>query len=189
LPELCGGFAVAEQAERAEVVEVALAAAFGYGADVVGVPEAAATGDGLHAVESEACGAGWASCALEGVVGGDGVDVADGADAAIAREDLVAEVAGVGAETPLVDAVVAAEGAAALGENFEIAPAAERQAVRPSGKRGCGLAAAGEGAGDKRFRCQLSVLSSQFSVLSCQFSGLVRFRSLLPGDRSGVAAR
>jgi hypothetical protein len=33
-----GGFAVAEETEGAEVVEVALAAAFGYGADVVGVP-------------------------------------------------------------------------------------------------------------------------------------------------------
>jgi len=36
--ELGAGFAVAEEAEGAEVVEVALAAAFGYGADVVGVP-------------------------------------------------------------------------------------------------------------------------------------------------------
>jgi hypothetical protein len=36
--ELSGGFAVAEETEGAEVVEVALAAAFGYGADVVGVP-------------------------------------------------------------------------------------------------------------------------------------------------------
>jgi hypothetical protein len=33
-----GSFAVAEEAEGSEVVEVALAAAFGYGADVVGVP-------------------------------------------------------------------------------------------------------------------------------------------------------
>ena len=46
-----GGFAVAGEAEGAQVVEVALAAAFGYGADVVGVPERAAGGDGLHAVE------------------------------------------------------------------------------------------------------------------------------------------
>ena len=33
-----GGFAVAEKTEGTEVVEVALAAAFGYGTDVVGVP-------------------------------------------------------------------------------------------------------------------------------------------------------
>jgi hypothetical protein len=36
--ELGGGFAVAEEAKGAEVVEVALASAFGYGTDVVGVP-------------------------------------------------------------------------------------------------------------------------------------------------------
>jgi hypothetical protein len=113
--ELGGGFAVAEEAEGAEIVEVALAAAFGYGADVVGVPQAAAGGDGLHAVEMEAGGAGGSAGSFECVVGGDGVDVADGADAAVAGKDLVAEVAGVGAETPLVDAVIAAEGAAAFG--------------------------------------------------------------------------
>ena len=120
---------MAGEAEGAEVVEVALAAAFGYGADVVGVPQAAAGGDGFHSVKAEAGGAGGAAGSLEGVVGGDGVDAADGADAAVAGEDLVAEVAGVGAETPLVNAVVTAEGAAAFGEDFEIAPAAEGQAV------------------------------------------------------------
>jgi hypothetical protein len=127
--ELGGGFAVAEEAEGAEIVEVALTSAFGYWANVVGIPQAAAGGDGLHAVEAEAGGAGGASGSFEGVVGCDGVDVADGTDAAVAREDLIAEVAGVGAETPLVDAVVGAEGAAAFGEDFEIAPAAEGQVV------------------------------------------------------------
>jgi hypothetical protein len=120
---------VAEETEGAEVVEVALAAAFGYGADVVGVPEAAACGDGFHSVEMEAGLACGAAGSLEGVVSGDGVDAADGADAAVSGEDLIAEVAGVGAEAPLVDAVVAAEGAAAFGEDFEIAPAAEGKVV------------------------------------------------------------
>jgi hypothetical protein len=36
--ELGGGFAVTEETESTEIIEVALAAAFGYGADVVGVP-------------------------------------------------------------------------------------------------------------------------------------------------------
>ena len=143
-----GGFAVTEEAEGAEVVEVALAATFGYGTDVIGIPETAAGGDGLHAVEAQAGGAGGTSRALEGVVGGNGVDGADAADAAVAGEDLLAKVAGVGAETPLMDAVVAAEGAAAFGEDFEFAPAAERQAIgaeRESLTRG---APAGEGARD-----------------------------------------
>jgi hypothetical protein len=123
--QLGGGFAVAEETEGAEIVEVALAAAFGYGADVVGVPEGVAGGDGAHAVETETGGPGRTSGSFEGVVGGDGVDVADGADAAVAGEDLVAEIAGVGAETPLMDAVVGAEGAAAFGHDLEVAPTAE----------------------------------------------------------------
>ena len=148
MAELGGGFAVAEETEGAEVVEVALAAALGYGAYVVGVPEAAAGCDGLHAVEAEAGGAGGTSGSLEGVVGGDGVDGADGTDAAVAGKDLIAEVAGVGAETPLVDAVVAAEGAAAFGEDFEFAPAAEGQVVGAEGESVARGTAAGEGARD-----------------------------------------
>jgi hypothetical protein len=148
LAELSGGFAVAEEAEGAEVVEVTLAAPFGDWANVVGVPEAAAGCDGLHAVEAKASGAGGASGSLEGVVGGDGVDGAYGADAAVAGENLVAEVAGVGAETPLVDAVVAAEGAAAFGEDFEFAPATEGQVVGTDGESMARGAAAGEGARD-----------------------------------------
>jgi hypothetical protein len=66
----------------------------------------------------EAGGSGGSAGSLESVVGGDGVDVADGTDAEVACEDLVAKVAGVGAETPLVDAIVGAEGAAALGDDF-----------------------------------------------------------------------
>jgi hypothetical protein len=77
----------------------------------------------------QAGSAGWTAGSFEGVVGSDGIDVADGTDATVAGKDLVAEVAGVGAETPLVDAVIAAEGAATFGEDFEIAPAAEGQVV------------------------------------------------------------
>ena len=146
--EVGGGFAVARQAEGAEVIEVALAAAFGYGEDVVGVPEGAAAGDGFEAVEGEAGGAGGASAALEGGVDGDGVGVAGGAAAVVAGEDLVAEIAGVGAEAVLVDAVVGAEGTAAFGEDFELAPAAEGQVVGAAGEERGSEAAAGEGAGE-----------------------------------------
>src|ERR1700733_4707704 len=91
--------------------------------------------------------AGGTAGSFEGVVGGDGIDVTDSADAAVTGEDLVAQIAGVSAETPLVDAVVAAEGAAASGEDFEVAPAAERKVVGPARKGvACG-AASGQGAG------------------------------------------
>ena len=152
--ELGGRFAVARQAQRTEVVEVALAATLGYGTDVVGVPETAAGSDGLHAVEAEAGGAGGASGSFEGVESCDGVDLADGADASVAGEDLVAEVAGVGADTPLVDAVVGAKGAAAFGQDLEVAPAAEGQVVGAAREFVAGGAASGEGAGRARDRCR-----------------------------------
>ena len=141
-----GDLAVAGEAERAEVVEIALAAAFRYGEDVVGVPEGAAGRDGLHAVERESGDAGFAAGSLERVVDGDGIGLAELADAAVAGEDLVAEVSGVGAETPLVDAEVGAEGTAAFGEDFQFAPAAERQAVGSGGELLALGTAAGEGA-------------------------------------------
>jgi hypothetical protein len=161
-----GGVAVAEEAEGAEVVEVALASTFGYGADVVGVPEGAAGSDGLHAIETEAGGSGGTAGSFEGVEGSDGVDAADGAKAAVTTEDLVAEVAGVGAETPLVDAVVAAEGAAAFGDYFQIAPATEGQAVRAEGEIGGVGAAAGEGAGDEH--------AALYDRAKCWCAGLMR---------------
>ena len=88
-----------------------------------------------------------ASGSLQGIVGGDGVDAADGADAAIAGEDLIAEVARVGAEAPLVDAVVAAECAAASGQDFEIAPTTEGKVVGTDGQGLPRGAASGKGAG------------------------------------------
>ena len=95
---------------------------------MVCVPEGAAGGDGAKAVEREAGGSGGAAGALEGGVDGDGVCLAESADAAVADEDLVAEIAGIGAETVLVNAVIGAKGAASGGEDFEVAPAAEGSA-------------------------------------------------------------
>ena len=138
-----------EKAERTDVLQIALAAALGYGQDVVRIPQAAAAGDGLHPIEAETGGARWASGSLESSVGGDAVDMADGAAATIASENLVAEIAGIGAETPLVDAVVTAEGATAFGKNLKLAPAAERQTVGPLRKSVARSAATGQSAGDE----------------------------------------
>ena len=126
---------MAAQAERAQVREVALAAAFDDGRDVIGLPEGAAGVAGQVPVVEQAL-ARRAARALQDALRDQRVDTATFADAAIAFEHLVAEVAGVGAQTPLVHTIVGAEGAAALG-HFRGAPAAEASA-------GC---AAGEGAG------------------------------------------
>ena len=115
---------------------------------MVGVPERAAGGDGGHTVEGEAGGAGVAAGAFEGGEDGDGVGSADGADATVAGEDLVAEIAGVGAEAMLMDAVIRTKRAAAFGEDFEVAPAAEGEVIGAAREEGWVGAAAGKGAGD-----------------------------------------
>ena len=47
-----------------------------------------------------------------------------------------------------MDAVVGTEGAAAFGEDFEVTPTAEREAVGAFGESVAGGMATGEGAGD-----------------------------------------
>ena len=144
-----GNLAVARQAESSEVVEVALAAALGYWEHVVSIPQRAAAGNGLHPVEGEAGDSGFASGSLERGVDGDGIGLAEVADSAVAGKNLVAEVAGVGAKPPLVDTVVRAEGATALGKDLELAPAAERQGVGSGGELVPLGAAAGQGARER----------------------------------------
>ena len=138
-----------KKTEGPNIIQITLAATLGYRQDVVCVPEAAAAGDRLHAVETETGGSCRASGAFESGVSGNGVDVAYGAAATVAGKDLITEIAGVGAETPLVDAVVAAESTAAFGENLKLAPAAEGQTIWACRKSMAAGAATGKGAGDE----------------------------------------
>jgi hypothetical protein len=86
--------AMAFEAESAHVGQVALAAAFSHGDDVVGIPES------FPAVEipaSERASARGATQALDVVKLRGAIEPADGADAAVAFEHALAEVAGVSA--------------------------------------------------------------------------------------------
>ena len=91
---------VALQAERAHVGEIALAAAFGHRHDVVRVPEMPARrptpSRRRGARRSPACACRLRSASVSGA--------ADRADALVALEHLLAQVAGVGAQLPGVDA-------------------------------------------------------------------------------------
>jgi hypothetical protein len=139
-----GGLAVAEQAECADVVQIALAASFGDREDVVGVPQAAPTCDALHTVKPKTGGSRGTPGAFECSIGGYGIDLADSASAAIASKDLVAKISGIGAKTPLVYAVVAAEGSPTLCEDLKITPTAERKAIGAHGQVVATRTAAGE---------------------------------------------
>lgn len=123
-----------QKAEGTKIVEIALAAALGHGDDVVSIPQAATAGDSLHSIEAQTRFTSGSPRSLERGIRCNGVDLADGASATIAREDLVAEIARVGAKAPLVYTVVAAERPAPPGDNFKLAPATERQTVRSDRK-------------------------------------------------------
>ena len=144
-----GSFAMAEQAERADVVEVTLASALSDRQDVIGIPQTATTNDGFHSVEAQTSGSSGSASTLQRSISCDRVDLTDGAAAAVASEDLITEVARVGAQTPLMNAVVAAERATASGEDLKIAPAAQRQAIWAPGERAARCTAAGKRAGRK----------------------------------------
>ena len=119
-----GGGAVALEAESAHVREAAFATAFGDGEDVVGVPQVAAEAPVFFELA--------AGCVIELAfvfAQGFGVEAARGAHALVAGEDLLAQIAGVGAQLPLVNAGVAAKCEAA-GWDFA-ATAAARAALPP----------------------------------------------------------
>ena len=63
---------------------------------------------------------------------GHSIDAAGGAHAAIAQEDLIAQISGLRSQLPLVHAVFGAEGESAAGD-FERAPAAESATVGAAG--------------------------------------------------------
>ena len=109
------------QAKGADVFEIALASAFGHRQDVVRVPQALAM-DGFHSPVAEHNFSGGAAGAVEPAERLHSVDSAECAAAAVAREDLLAEVPGIGAQAPGVDTIIGTERAPAAG-NFHGTPA------------------------------------------------------------------
>src|ERR1051325_1773444 len=110
LAELAGHRLVAGDAERADVLQIGVAA-FHHRDDMVRLPpRLAALGDGAaleqRAELAHAVGEGEAHDAAAQL---HGVEAADGTDAAVALEDAVAQVARAGAEPPLMHARVRAE--------------------------------------------------------------------------------
>ena len=133
-----GDGAVAFQAEGAHVVQAALAAAGGNGDDVVGVPEVAARAPVFF--ELAAGSVVELALVLAELLR---IDAAQGADAAVAREDLLAEVAGVGAQLPFVDAGGGAESEAAFRNGLAAPPAGGRLLGRAALDPSTGFRSAG----------------------------------------------
>src|SRR5690349_11855152 len=111
---------------------------------MVGLPQGAAgEADEIPVVE-QALARG-AAGALQNALSDERVHTAAFANAAIAFQDLVAEVAGVRAEAPLVHAIIRAESTATF-SHFKRTPAAEASAARATGERAIRRPASGHGA-------------------------------------------
>ena len=111
-PAQCGGrSAVALQAERAHVGEIAFAATLDDGDDVIGIPEMTAKAPFFFKLA--------AGREIEFALvftKGFGVEAALGADAVVSGKDLLAEIGGIGAESPFVDAGRATESESSAGD-------------------------------------------------------------------------
>ncbi len=117
--------AVALETESTHVGEIAFAAALGDRQDVIGVPEGFAA---AHRPFGGGPRASRTSEALDSVKLGDAVEMANGADTAIASENTFAKVAGVTAQLPFFDAPIGTEGQPSR-RDLKTAPTAEATAV------------------------------------------------------------
>lgn len=135
---------MADQAERADVSQIALAAALDDRDDVIRVPQTPSR-ESLQSPVRQQFEPVCSARALQVEVRSPGVARANGANAAIAPEHLFAQIARIGSQLPFMDAPVGAERGPAR-RDFQIAPAAERAAVRSRRQRLPIDEAAGHGA-------------------------------------------
>ena len=122
---------MAQQTERPQVVQIALAAALGDRQNVIRIPQTAAGGYRLDPVQPQTGNPSRPPRPLQGVIGSHGIDSARRAHAAIPRKHLVPQIPRIGPQTPLVNAIIAAEGSPAPRQNLQITPPAKSQAVWP----------------------------------------------------------
>ena len=128
----CGGHsAMAAQAERAQVGQVALAAALHHRDDVVGVPEAL-TQLGLQAPVCHPLHASAPSGAAQAAQLEVCVHATGAAHAMVSREHLFSEVPRLGPQAPLVHTIRRAKGEAPR-RHLQAAPAAQATAVWAAG--------------------------------------------------------
>ena len=123
---------MALQAQGADVLEIAFAAAFHHRNDMVGIPKAF-PGAGAESPIEKSFQPRRAAQAFQLPLCMQAIDAATGADAAIAFQYLFAKIARVGAQAPFLHAPSRTKRHAALG-NFQIAPAAEIAAIGTFGK-------------------------------------------------------
>ncbi len=118
------------QAEGTHIGEIAFAAAFGDGQDVIGIPKR------LSVFEPPLGSSGYAGGTthpFDAAQFGDAINAAEGADAAIALKDPLAQMGGIAAQFPFFDAPIRTERKSSRW-NFQVAPTAKRAAIFAGGQ-------------------------------------------------------
>jgi hypothetical protein len=136
------------QAKRAQVIEIALSAAFCHRTNVIGIPQGAPAVHMCHPVERKSGRTVISASFLQSREDGYSISLAEGADAMIAGEDLIAQVSRIRTQTVLMHAVVRAEGTPPPVQNLKLTPAAQRQAVHTLRQFGALQSSAWHGAGE-----------------------------------------
>jgi hypothetical protein len=117
---------VAPKAKRADVRQIAFAAAFCDRENMIRIPETPAVCVKIQlATQSLSFGCG---DQLESAIKLNGVQAADCADAAVSRQNMVPQIAGIRSQTPFMDATIVAERAASF-RHFRSAPSAYASTV------------------------------------------------------------
>lgn len=124
---------MAAEAERTDVFKIAFATAFRNRQDVIRIPQRPAA-DSFQAPVSKEFLPPRIFGSLESNVGLHGVGPAEHAYSLVTQEDLLTQVPGVGAQTPLVNTILGTEGEAP-GRHFKRAPAAKTASVFSFGQR------------------------------------------------------
>jgi hypothetical protein len=147
---------MAEQAQGAQVLQVALAPSFHYRKNMIGVPQRLARESRKSPLREKPLPVGSAR-APQLPIGGAGVDAANRANAAVPQQNLLAQVPGVGAEAPFVHTPIRTEGEAPRGD-FQATPAAQRAAIRPFRESGAIGEAAGHSPGGAQGRHNIFII-------------------------------
>jgi hypothetical protein len=128
---LHGHSPVTHQAKRADIVDVALSSALGYGENMIRIPEASARASFKAPVPQESLAI-YTARVTQFAGRGDCIDAAAGADAPVALKHLFAKVGRLRTQLPLMNTIFRAKCEAAAG-NFERTPPTEAAAIRTAG--------------------------------------------------------
>jgi len=123
-PQFRRNLAMTRQAQRPQIIQIALPATLRHRLDMIRVPQRPPRRNRLHPIQRKPRHPGRPASPLQRVVDRHSIRLAKIANTAIPRKHLIPQVARIGPEPPLVDAIVGAKRAPPLSQNLQLAPPA-----------------------------------------------------------------